>query len=142
MDCRVSLQFRVGATTHEQVIPEISAPVKREPKHYYKMWVQFTNPYSLDQWIHYFFTSPCSLQLVNSLKIQWNHLKYMDTFCWSNEITWHTWTPFCWSNEITWHTWTPFVIVKALILGIPGSFQHSPPLVKEKFCLVVTCSSR
>jgi hypothetical protein len=31
------------------------------------MWVQFTNPRSL--------------QLVNSLKIQWNHLAYKDTFC-------------------------------------------------------------
>jgi hypothetical protein len=34
--------------------------------HYYKMWVQFINPHSLDQWIH----------------------------SKSNEITWHTWTPF------------------------------------------------
>jgi hypothetical protein len=35
--------------------------------HYYKMWVQFISPYSLDQWIHYFFISPCSLQPMNSL---------------------------------------------------------------------------
>jgi hypothetical protein len=31
--------------------------------------VQFTSPSSLDQWIHGFFTSPHSLQLMNSLKI-------------------------------------------------------------------------
>jgi hypothetical protein len=37
--------------------------------HYYKMWVQFTGPRSLDLWIHCFFTSPCSLQPVKSLKI-------------------------------------------------------------------------
>jgi hypothetical protein len=37
-------------------------------------------PCSLEQWIHYFFTSPRSLQLVNSLKIQWNHLVYRDNF--------------------------------------------------------------
>jgi hypothetical protein len=43
--------------------------------------VQFISPRSLEQWIHYFFTSPRSLQLMNSLKIQWNHLAYMDTFC-------------------------------------------------------------
>ncbi len=49
--------------------------------HYYKMWVQFTSPHSLDHWIHYFFIGPHSLQLVNSLKIQWNHLAYKDTFC-------------------------------------------------------------
>ncbi len=24
---------------------------------FYKMWVQYTGPYSLDHWIHYFFTS-------------------------------------------------------------------------------------
>jgi hypothetical protein len=45
--------------------------------HYYKMWVQFISFCSLDQWIHYFFISPHSLQLMNSLKIQWNHLAYM-----------------------------------------------------------------
>jgi hypothetical protein len=37
--------------------------------HYYKMWVQFTSPRSLDQGIQYFFTNPRALQLVNSLKI-------------------------------------------------------------------------
>ncbi len=42
--------------------------------HYYKMWVQFISPCSLDQWIHCFFISLHSLQPVNSLKIQWNHL--------------------------------------------------------------------
>jgi hypothetical protein len=47
--------------------------------HYYKMWVQFTSPCSLDQWIHCFFTNPRSLQPMNSLKIQWN---------------WRTRTPF------------------------------------------------
>jgi len=52
--------------------------------HYYKMWAQFTSPCSLDQWIHCFPTSPRSLQLVNSLKIQWNHLAYRDTFCCSS----------------------------------------------------------
>jgi len=49
--------------------------------HYYKMWVQFINICSLDQWTHYFFTSPHSIQPINSLKIQWNHLAYKDTFC-------------------------------------------------------------
>ncbi len=49
--------------------------------HYYKMWVQFINPYLVDQWIHCFFTGPHSLQPVNSLKTQWNHLAYRDTFC-------------------------------------------------------------
>jgi hypothetical protein len=49
-------------------------------KHYYKMWVQFISPHSLDQWIHYFPTKSCSLQIVNSLKIQWNHLAHKDTF--------------------------------------------------------------
>jgi hypothetical protein len=49
--------------------------------HYYKMWVQFISPHSLSQWIHCFFASPSSLQPVNSLKIQWNHLTYKDTFC-------------------------------------------------------------
>jgi len=48
------------------------------------MWVQFTSPYSLDQWIHYFFTGPGSLQPVNSLKIRWNHLTYKDTFSCNN----------------------------------------------------------
>jgi hypothetical protein len=47
----------------------------------YKMWVQFISLHSLYQWIHYFFTGPRSLQLVNSFKIQWNHLAYRDTFC-------------------------------------------------------------
>jgi hypothetical protein len=37
--------------------------------HYYKMWVKFISPYSLDQWIHCSFTSLNSLQPVNSLKI-------------------------------------------------------------------------
>jgi hypothetical protein len=50
-------------------------------KHYYKMGVKFISPHSLDQWIHYFFIGPRSLQLVNSLKIQWNHLMYNNTFC-------------------------------------------------------------
>jgi hypothetical protein len=49
--------------------------------HYYKMWVEFTSPCSLNQWIHYFFISPHPLQLVNSLKIQWNHLACKGTFC-------------------------------------------------------------
>ncbi len=51
--------------------------------HYYKMWVQFSNPYSPNQWIHCFFTGPHSLQPVNSFKIQWNCLVYKDTFCYS-----------------------------------------------------------
>jgi hypothetical protein len=38
------------------------------------MWVRFISLYSLDQWIHYFFTSPLSLQLVNSLKIITNQV--------------------------------------------------------------------
>ncbi len=37
--------------------------------HYYKMWVQFTSPRSLDQRIHCFFTGPRSLQPMNSFKI-------------------------------------------------------------------------
>jgi hypothetical protein len=45
------------------------------------MWVQFTSPRSLGQWIHCFFIGPRSLQLMNSFKIQWNHLAYKDTFC-------------------------------------------------------------
>jgi hypothetical protein len=40
------------------------------------MWVQFTGPPLLDHWIHYFFIAPYSLQLVNSLKIRWNHFTY------------------------------------------------------------------
>jgi hypothetical protein len=43
--------------------------------------------YSVDQWIHCFVNSPHSLQLVNSFKIQWNHLAYRDTFCCSHIIT-------------------------------------------------------
>jgi hypothetical protein len=43
-----------------------------------------TSPHSLNPWIHYFFTGLCSLQPVNSLKIQWNHWAYRDTFCCSN----------------------------------------------------------
>jgi hypothetical protein len=50
------------------------------------MWVQFTNPCSLTQWIHYFVYGPRSLQPVNSFKIQWNHLVYKDSFC-CNECT-------------------------------------------------------
>jgi hypothetical protein len=38
------------------------------------MWMRFTSLYSLDQWIHYFFISPLSLQLVNSLKIITNQV--------------------------------------------------------------------
>jgi hypothetical protein len=49
------------------------------------MWVQFTSPRSLDQWIRRFLTTSCSLQLVNSFIIQWNHLAYKDTFC-CNEV--------------------------------------------------------
>jgi hypothetical protein len=49
--------------------------------HYYKMWVQFTSPHSIEEWICYFFTNPHSLQLMNWLKIQWNHLVYQNTFC-------------------------------------------------------------
>jgi hypothetical protein len=47
---------------------------------HYKMCVQFISPHSLDQWIHYFFIGPRSLQPMNSLKIHWNYLVYMDTF--------------------------------------------------------------
>ncbi len=35
---------------------------------------------SLDQWIPCILTRSCSLGLVNSLKIQWIHLTYKDTF--------------------------------------------------------------
>jgi hypothetical protein len=59
--------------------------------HYYKMWMQFSSPRSLDQWIHCFFTGPCSLQPMNSLKIQWNHLAYGDTFCYSVGKSLPTW---------------------------------------------------
>ncbi len=52
--------------------------------HHYKMWVQFISPRSLNQWIHCFFIGPCSLQPMNSLKIQWNQLAYRDTFCCSD----------------------------------------------------------
>ncbi len=34
-------------------------------------------------WIHYIPIRSHSLRLMNSLKIQWNHLAYKDTFCWS-----------------------------------------------------------
>ncbi len=47
-----------------------------------------SSPCSLDQWIHYFFTSLSSLQLVNLLKIHWNHLVYRDNFCYSVNIQW------------------------------------------------------
>ncbi len=75
--------------------------------HYYKMWVQFISLRSLDQWIHWFFVGPCSLQLVNSLKIQWNHLAYKDAFCCNDEyiqsilLVWwpSSWRPFA-SNQI------------------------------------------
>ncbi len=60
--------------------------------HYYKMWVQFISPCSLDQWIHYFFTSPHSLQPMNSLK----------------------------SSEVTWRTRTPFVVVFASMSIVNG----------------------
>jgi hypothetical protein len=66
--------------------PLLQPLLKKLINHYYKMWVQFTSPHSLDQWIHCFFSSPHSLQPVNSLKIQWNHLVYRDTFC-CNECT-------------------------------------------------------
>jgi hypothetical protein len=56
-------------------------------KHYYKMWVQFTSPHSLGQWIHYFPIRSHSLWPMNSLNIQWNHLAYKDTFCYS-EMKW------------------------------------------------------
>jgi len=36
--------------------------------HYYKMWVQFTSPHSIEEWICYFLSSPHSLQLMNWLK--------------------------------------------------------------------------
>jgi hypothetical protein len=49
------------------------------------MWVQFINPHSLNQWIHYSPTSPRLLRLMNSLKIYWNHLAYKDTICYSEE---------------------------------------------------------
>ncbi len=44
--------------------------LKKVLVHYYKMWVQITSPRSLDQLIHYFFTSPCSLQPMKSLSVQ------------------------------------------------------------------------
>jgi hypothetical protein len=46
--------------------------------HYYEMWVQFINPYSLCHWIQSFLIRSCSLQLVNSLNIKWNHFTYKD----------------------------------------------------------------
>jgi hypothetical protein len=52
--------------------------------HYYKMWVQFISPHSLDQWIHCLFTHPRSLQPLNSLIIKWNHSASKDTFCCSD----------------------------------------------------------
>jgi hypothetical protein len=51
--------------------------------HYYKMWVQFISPCSLDQGIHEF--TAASLILIHYN--QWIHSK----FC---EITWHTRVPF------------------------------------------------
>jgi hypothetical protein len=38
-------------------------------RHYYKMWVQFTSPCSLDQWVHCFFIGARSLQPVNSINL-------------------------------------------------------------------------
>jgi hypothetical protein len=58
--------------------------------HSYKMWVQFISPCSLDQQIHYFFTGPHSLQPMNSLKIQWNHLAYTKIFICSDEFGWNS----------------------------------------------------
>jgi hypothetical protein len=49
--------------------------------YYYKMWVQFTSPCSLGQWIHCFPSRSHSLWPMNSFNIQWNHLAYRDTFC-------------------------------------------------------------
>jgi hypothetical protein len=107
--------------------------------HYYKMLVQFishhlldywihcffTDSLSLDQWIHYFFIGPCSLQLVNSLEIQWNHLTFKELhwslFITTGEFTWnpmksldiqghllfpvhYNWWIHLKSNEITWHS--------------------------------------
>ncbi len=62
---------------------------KNKSNHHYKIWVQFTSPHSLDRWIHCLFIGPCSLQPMNSLKIQWNHLTYRDTVCCSE--WWQTW---------------------------------------------------
>jgi hypothetical protein len=45
------------------------------------MWVKFTNPYSLNYWIHCIPIRFHSLQPMNSFKIQWNHLAYKVTFC-------------------------------------------------------------
>jgi hypothetical protein len=56
-----------------------------DEQHYYKMWVQFIGPRSLDQWIHYFPTKFCSLWPMNSLNIQWNHLTYMNIFYYNEE---------------------------------------------------------
>jgi hypothetical protein len=50
--------------------------------HYYKMWIQFISPHSMDWWIHYL-TNPHAMGLVNSLKIQWKHSMNKDTFCYN-----------------------------------------------------------
>jgi hypothetical protein len=86
--CKKSLPL---ATWVPLVVPYPS--IAMDFHHYYKMWVQFANPYSLDQWIHFFFTSPCSPQPMNSFKIQWNHLAYRDTFCCSAFPWTSSWSP-------------------------------------------------
>jgi hypothetical protein len=53
--------------------------------YYCKMWVKFTSPHSLDQWIHCVPTRSYSLWPMNSLKIQWNYLVYMETFYWQSK---------------------------------------------------------
>jgi hypothetical protein len=66
-------------------------------EHYYKMWVQFIDPYSLNQWIHYIPTKSCSLCRMNSFKY--------------SEITWHKWTPFVVMEPFTTN------MLKLLVVG-------------------------
>jgi hypothetical protein len=60
----------------------------QKPYHYYKMWVQFSSPCSLDQWFTAFSLVPVHYN-------HWIHSK-------SSEITWCTSTPFVvvYSNDV------------------------------------------
>jgi hypothetical protein len=61
--------------------------LKKEKAHYYKIWVHFSGPCLVDQCTHYILTRFYSVRPVNSLKIQWNHLKYTHAFC-CNDYLW------------------------------------------------------
>jgi hypothetical protein len=100
---------------------------------YYKMWVQFTGTYSLNQWNPYVFIGtyslnlwnpyvfigPDSLQLMNSLKIQWNLLTNKDTFSCSN------------LNSKIWHD-LPFTLWPLTLSFIWAMMMWFQPLISVK----------